>query len=71
MKTIIFGIEGMRCNNCRKNVENAVNSIPGVSGTVNLEEKNCTVETDGGIDIQVIKSEIESLGFDVVSVKEV
>ena len=45
MKTLIFGIEGMRCNNCKKNVENAVNSIPGVSGTVSLEEKNCRIKT--------------------------
>lgn len=70
MKTLILGIEGMRCNNCKKNVENAVNSIPGVSGTVSLEEKNCRIETEGDVDIQTVKSEIESLGFDVVSVKE-
>lgn len=70
MKTLIFGIEGMRCNNCKKNVEKAVNSIPGVSGTVSLEEKNCRIETEGDVDIQTVKSEIESLGFDVVSVKE-
>lgn len=70
MKTLILGIEGMRCNNCKKNVENAVNSIPGVSGTVNLEEKNCRIEAEDAVDLQSIKSEIESLGFDVVSVRE-
>lgn len=70
MKTLILGIEGMRCNNCKKNVENAVNSISGVTGTVNLEEKNCRIEAEDAVDLQSIKSEIESLGFDVVSVKE-
>lgn len=32
-----FKVEGMMCQNCRKHVENALNSIEGVIATVNLE----------------------------------
>lgn len=41
-----YGISGMMCMNCRKHVENALNSIDGVHATVTLDPPVAIVEFD-------------------------
>lgn len=69
MKKIIE-INGMHCVKCAAKVENALNSIEGVSAKVNLAKKVavCTVKTDVADD--TLKNAVDSLGFEVVSITE-
>lgn len=39
-----FKVEGMMCQNCRKHVEKALNSLPGVTASVTLETGLAEVE---------------------------
>ena len=39
----LLSIDGMMCSNCAKTVENALNSMPGVWGRVNLGKKEADV----------------------------
>ena len=42
-----FKVEGMMCQNCRKHVEKALNSMEGVSAVVTLEPPVAEVEFTG------------------------
>ena len=44
-----YKVEGMMCNNCRKHVENALNSIEGAKASVSLENATATVEFSGTV----------------------
>ena len=44
-----YKVEGMMCNNCRKHVENALNSIEGAKASVSLEKATATVEFSGTV----------------------
>ncbi len=57
-----FKISGMRCNNCRTNVERAIKAVEGVeSATVTLEPGNAEVE--GNFNEEAVVDAIENLGF--------
>ncbi len=61
-----FQVEGMHCNNCKNRVENAVNSIPGVSGKVNLQKGTVEVSYEQEVDNSIIIREIEKNGYFVL-----
>ncbi len=42
-----YRVEGMMCQNCRKHVEKALNSMDGVKATVTLDPPQAVVEFDG------------------------
>ena len=50
----LLSIDGMMCSNCAKTAENALNSMPGVWGRVNLGKKEADV---------LAKSPVESASF--------
>jgi len=59
-----FNVSGMKCVNCKANVERAIKALPGVTEVVvSLEDANVTVEYD---ETQVapheMKDAIEDLG---------
>ena len=66
MKTIV--IEGMMCNHCKARVEEILNSINGVTATVDLEKKSAFVNCEKEIDDSVLVKEITSEGYKVVSI---
>lgn len=43
-----FGIAGMSCNHCRKSVEEALNTVSGVSAAVTLSPAVATIEFANG-----------------------
>lgn len=62
-KARVYHIEGMHCNHCRRNLEEALNKLPGVDqAEVSLEEKTATV-MGSHADEDVINC-IKSLGFE-------
>lgn len=68
MKTII-NIDGMSCMHCAKNVTDKLNSIDGISSTtVNLEEKNATVESSDPIDESLVTKTITDAGYTVKAI---
>lgn len=60
----VFLIEGMRCNHCRSNLEEALTKLPGVEKvSVSLEEKQAIIS--GPIDDAAVKQCIHDMGFEV------
>lgn len=67
IKTIF--IEGMSCGHCSKRVEEALKSVDGVkSVSVSLEEKRANIVLKKYISNEILKAEIEDLGFEVVEI---
>ncbi len=61
-------IEGMRCENCHRRVQNALNSMDGVNAKVLGEKKQAVVKLGRDIDDSEIERIITSLGYKVVSI---
>ena len=61
-----FKVEGMHCEHCKARVEEAVNDIQGVSGSVNLKKGILTVSYAEDVDDELIKSKIERVGYKVL-----
>jgi len=59
-------IEGMMCMHCRAHAEKALNGIPGVSATVDLESKTAIVT--GDVSDETIYAAIADAGYQVVSI---
>lgn len=64
-------IEGMHCDNCRKNVENGLNSLEQVNAKVNLKEKTAVVKLGEEIPDEVLTAAVESLGYRVTGIEDV
>lgn len=69
IETKTFSVEGMSCQHCVNRVMDAVNSIDGVSGVVNLKKGQVTVSKDRPIDDVVILQAIEKAGYTVPAAK--
>lgn len=69
LKTRIYMIDGMTCDNCTNRIKRAINRIDGASSKLNLRKKQAVVEFEKDIDDSVIISEIEKLGHKVTTVK--
>lgn len=61
-----FKVEGMHCEHCKARVEEVVNDIQGVSGSVNLKKGILTVSYAEDVDDELIKNKIERVGYKVV-----
>lgn len=57
-----YKIEGMTCDGCRRNVENALNSIEGVNAVVNLQKEEAVVEMDKHISTEEIQKVLSAKG---------
>ncbi|MBP3718653.1 MAG: heavy-metal-associated domain-containing protein [Eubacterium sp.] len=63
--TKVVKIEGMRCENCHRRVQNALNSIEGVSAKVNGDKAEAVVKLGREIEDSEIKKAINDLGYSV------
>ncbi|MBP3578817.1 MAG: heavy-metal-associated domain-containing protein [Lachnospiraceae bacterium] len=61
-----FKVEGMHCEHCKARVEEVVNDIQGVSGSVDLKNGTLTVSYAEDVDDELIKSKIERVGYKVL-----
>ena len=59
-----FAVTGMKCVNCKANVERAIKALPGVANAVvSLEEASVDVEYDEAqVTPQQMKDAVEDLG---------
>ena len=60
-------IEGMMCAHCSGRVEKALNDLPGVTATVDLEAGTATVR--GGADDAALTKAVTDAGCTVVSIR--
>lgn len=59
-------IEGMMCQHCVAHVTKALNSLPGVTATVNLESNSATVT--GEASDEALKNAVKEAGYQVTSI---
>ena len=62
-------IEGMKCENCRRNVENELNALSQVNAKVHLKEKEAVVKLGVDVPDDRLKEIVEKLGYQVVSIR--
>lgn len=60
-----FRVEGMHCEHCKRRVEEVVNDISGVAGSVNLKKNELTVSYETDVDDTLFKTKLEQLGYTV------
>lgn len=68
MKKVIL-IDGMMCDHCRMHVEKALNSINGVSATVDLAGKKAEVTLSADVDDETLKEAVKDAGYEPVSIR--
>lgn len=66
----VFRVEGMHCVNCKNRVEELVNDLRGVAGSVDLKKGLLTVSYAEDVADEQIKSRIEKNGYTVTSIEK-
>ncbi len=61
-------IEGMMCAHCQAHVEKALNALPGVAATVDLEAKTATV-TGSLPEDAILRKAVEDAGYTVTDIR--
>ena len=56
-------VDGMTCGNCKKRVENALNSQKGVFASVNLEKKLATIRMKDELPEDELKELVRKAGY--------
>ena len=64
-----LAIDGMSCNNCVRNVENALNALDGTWATVSLEDNMSTVLLKNPPDIEKLSKAVADAGYMVLKRK--
>lgn len=62
--TFILEVEGMHCENCRRTVTEAVNSLEGYSAKTDILTKECKISFENGPDIEEVIKRIHQAGFE-------
>ena len=63
-----FFVNGMHCEHCKNRVEEIVNDIAGVAGSVSLKKGELTVSYAENVDDDLIKASIERAGYTVARI---
>lgn len=58
-----FKVSGMHCEHCKGRVEEVVNDIPGVAGSVNLKRGELTVSYAQDVEDDAIRRKLERVGY--------
>lgn len=65
-----FMVDGMHCDHCKNRVEEIVNDMPGIAGTVDLKKGELVVSYAEDVDDAMIKTRIERAGYTVRESKD-
>ena len=65
----VFYVDGMHCEHCKNRVQETVNDIAGIAGSVNLKKGTVTVSYEEMVDDEVIKTKIERAGYSVTKIE--
>ena len=66
----VFHVEGMHCSHCKDRVEEEVNHLLHVAGTVDLKSGELIVSYAEDVDDEVIKSRLERVGYTVTGIEK-
>lgn len=66
MKTTIK-IDGMSCGHCVMGVKSALKEVPGIQA-MEVQIGTAVLESEAGLDLDLVKKAIEEEGYSVVSV---
>lgn len=69
-KNLTIRINGMMCSHCSERVEKVLNSIEGITATVNLDEKLADIKLSKNVQIDTITNAVTAAGYDVISIEE-
>lgn len=69
-KTLTIFIEGMSCQHCSRAVEQALNALPGVAATVDLEKKCAHLTAPTALSAETLEACISQAGYTVTSLAE-
>lgn len=61
-----FKVEGMHCEHCKARVEEVVNDIKGLAGSVNLKKGELTVLYAEDVTDELIRSKLERVGYSIL-----
>ncbi|MDL2229634.1 cation transporter, partial [Treponema sp. OttesenSCG-928-L16] len=64
----VMKINGMSCNHCRNHVEKALNAIPGIQASVDLDSGTASINSSGSIDTEILKKAVSDAGYSAESV---
>jgi copper chaperone CopZ len=63
METRTVSVLGMTCNHCKANVETNLRKLPGIKDiTVDLQKEQAVIVADN-INLELVKSTVEGLGY--------
>ncbi len=66
IKTKVFKIDGMHCENCTNRIKRGINRIDGVSAKLNLKKKQAIVQYEKEVEDETLIRVIEELGYKVI-----
>ncbi len=69
IETKTLQIEGMKCDNCKVRVENALNSLDQVNAKVSLKEKKAVVKLGADVSEEELRAAVEDAGYRVVNIQ--
>ncbi len=65
----VMKIDGMQCAHCKMRVEQALNAIPGVRASVDLDKKSAVLELDAPVGDEALKKAVSDAGYEPVSIR--
>ena len=65
-----YRIEGMMCDHCRAHVEDALNSIDGVSATVTLDPPLARIESSRELSVEYLQQIVSDKAGDYTVVEK-
>ena len=69
--TKVIKIEGMRCENCNRRVQNALNQIDGVNAKVYGDRAEAVVKLGRDIEDIELERAVTGLGYRVISIEKI
>lgn len=69
--TKVIKIEGMRCENCNRRVQNALNQIDGVNAKVYGDRAEAVVKLGRDIEDIELEKAVTDLGYRVISIEKI
>ena len=62
-------IDGMMCTHCTGRVEKALNDLPGVAATVDLDSKSAAVTCTPDVSDDTLRQAVEDAGYHVTGIR--
>lgn len=69
--TKVIKIEGMRCENCNRRVQNALNQLDGVNAKVYGDRSEAVVKLGRDIEDIELERAVTGLGYRVISIEKI